>query len=276
LSKRNCSAEGLFDEKSGKTLLAMRLQNSGANDYILKTDEVENLLLLMRVSEKREIDLGDSFTQSIYKGDERADLNLICREDLLGSDLSIHGDKVDESELTTFLPARPWNELDVNQFFNLNSNATKAQMHMLLMKEKKYLSKNKDNPNVYLKCSKDKKTLDIHATVKDWAYHFRIGKEKFAGTFTISDIEDTDDWTDFNDWSNRYQFNTSTKNLWNYEVVDKEQGFRIVISLDPLNKPLVKIRFLEVPEIEKLRHGHWFQDGLPPLEYLESLWYIND
>lgn len=264
LSKNICEREGLIEynlASSEKKRLLGRIFNFKGEMNTVKTDDVEALLLAILVNEKDPT----LAQQNIYAEDKAASLKLICNKSILGNNLKVYGNKVDHGELTNFIPQRPWNDFDVRQFFDHKSQANN---HMLLMKEKKYLSKSGENDVVYMECLDDGDTIKIVSKNNDWSYDLEIEDGELSGSFSISDIETT------------YELNPlplqGTKGLWSYIAINRENGAKVQVTLDPFNDPLVSIRFIEIPEIEKRKHSHGYQNTNPPIEYMESLWYIQN
>lgn len=270
LSKDVCPMEGLpvedFQKKpENKILLASKLQLKKGPSVTVKANDLESLLLVLLGEEK--LNGAGNFEKSIssnriYKGDKAASLRLICNKDLLGKNLKVFGSHVDASEKETLLPSRPWNDFDVKRMFE-----NKTTSHMLLVREKKYLSKMKENPVVYLQCEGDGDSLEIVSENSDWSYRFTIKNGILSGHFSISNIDKI------------YEIKgegTEDKHLFKYLAEDPEQGFKIQVILDPLNDPLVTIRFIDIPEEEKLKYSFSFNNTIPSLEFMESLWYVRD
>ncbi|MGZ3768868.1 MAG: hypothetical protein ACXVCP_05185 [Bdellovibrio sp.] len=271
LSKNICRKEGLLVEtfpksqQENRILLASKLRFKDGSLYSVKMDDLESLLLVIRGEEKL-AGAGNfgkySSTNRIYKGDETASLRLICNRDLLGKNLKAFGNLVDDDEKQTLIPSRPWNDFDVKRLFQQQGNA-----HMLLMREKKYLSKTQENPVVFLECDSDGKSMEIVSENSDWSYRFTVENGKLSGRFSISNIDST------------YEINgngSSEDHLFSYIAEDAEQGFKIQVVLNPINDPLVAIRFIDIPKQEKLRHSFGYNNSKPSLEYLESLWYVKE
>lgn len=265
LSKNVCEKEGLIEAvpASGlKKILVGSEIKMNADLIPTKIDDIETLLLALLANEKNN---GPSL-KKIYAGEETANLKLICNEKIMGRKLKAYGSQVDNSELTRYIPTRPWNEFDVDKFFEQDKGG--GNNHMLLMREKKYLSKNGRNDVVYLECLDDGEKINIVSKNQDWSYDLEIADGELSGSFSISNIDTTYDVTP--------KQLKGSKSLWNYFAADKNTGAKIQVTLDPFNDPLVTIRFLEIPAVEKKRHGHGLNNGTPSLEYMESQWYIKD
>lgn len=264
LSKNVCEKEGLIESvmaTGGRRLLLGGVMKFDSTLTPMKIDDIESLLVALLAQEKQR----GAFVNKIYAGDELASLKLICNEKIMGRNLKAYGSKVDASELTRFIPKRPWNDFDVNQFFKHDAN---INSHMLLMREKKYLSRGGDSDVVYLECDDDGEQLNIVSKNQDWSYEFKISDGELSGSFSISNIDRTYDV--------KPKPLAGSKSLWNYLAEDPKSGAKIQVTLDPFNDPLVTIRFLEIPAAEKYKHGHGFNNTTPSLEYMESLWYVQD
>jgi hypothetical protein len=276
LSKETCNEEGLLLEPQQQSIIGIRLGKVLKNqDFVLKIESVESLLLALRKLEQQHLAIESILNMAIFNTQVLEDFDPICAKYLLGPNLRANGTKVDTSEQMTFMPARTWGDLDLKDFFKLDKPINKTDSHMIIVREKKYLSSLAENDNVYLKCSEDKKTIDIVTAVKDIAYHFRIEKNHFSGAFSIGDISELGNIDDPTSIFNTYHFDVRTNNFWDYLVEDKKQGFKIQVILNPLNDPLVDIRFLEIPVEEKKKHSNSYQDTHPPIEYIESQWYVK-
>ncbi|MGZ3780278.1 MAG: S1 family peptidase [Pseudobdellovibrionaceae bacterium] len=269
LSKNVCEHEGLIEQSfmtNQKRLLLGAEVKVDSIESPFKIDDVESLLLMLLVREKDQ----QGVRRIIFSGDESADLKLVCNEHNFGTQMKVFGHTVDASELQTFIPARPWNDFDINNFF---SGASNTLNHILLMKEKKYLSKAGSNDVVYMECEDDGETLHIVSQNHDWSYDLEISDGELSGKFSISNIEKT---YEVNPKPvGRFDFESGTR-LWNYWAVDQKTGAKVQVVLDPANDPLVTIRFTDIPAYERTHHGHGLNNSMPPLEYMETQWFVRD